>query len=211
VHALRTTCPLCERVKVFNPKWTQSCAAWDATTQGELARRIDVEGAYQLKLDFITNTRTVGPVEATNMALLLAAGKEDEIVRASFAAQEVPMFGSVLPRPLCEPLQLGRYINFLIEQVNHYAEANSVKALKRALSLARDFGNPRMRGVHLIRQMRRVASSPCTIFVRTTNPEEDGQVAAAGATGYRASNTAMDLTRAVASAIEASAWLSNKV
>jgi hypothetical protein len=71
------------------------------------------------------------------MALLLAAGREDEIVRASFAAQEVPIPGSVLPRPLCEPLQLGRYINFLIEQVQHYAQSNPVKALKRALSLAR--------------------------------------------------------------------------
>jgi hypothetical protein len=136
-HAIRVACPLCERVKVINPKWSQSCAAWDSTTPVELARLIDEDGAYQLKLDFITNTQAVGTVEATNMALLLATGKEDEVVRASFAAQEVPILGSVLPRPLCEPLQLGRYINFLIEQVQHYADANPVKALKRALSLAR--------------------------------------------------------------------------
>jgi hypothetical protein len=38
---------------------------------------------------------------------------------------------------LCEPLQLGSYINFLIEQIEHYASENPVKALKRALSLAR--------------------------------------------------------------------------
>jgi hypothetical protein len=136
-HAVRTALPLCERVKVVNPKWSQNCADWDSATPGELTRRIDKDGAYQLKLDFITSTQTVGPVEATNMALLLAAGREDEIVRASFAAQEVPIPGSVLPRPLCEPLQLGRYINFLIEQVQHYAQSNPVKALKRALSLAR--------------------------------------------------------------------------
>jgi CheY-like chemotaxis protein len=74
-----------------------------------------------------------------------------------------------------------------------------------------DFEMPRMRGVDLIRRMRRAASAACTIFVRTTNPEEDGQVAAAGATGYRASNTATELTRAVTSAIEASVWLSDKV
>ena len=73
-----------------------------------------------------------------------------------------------------------------------------------------DLKMPQMRGVDVVRQMRRAASAPCTIFVLTTNPEEDGQVAAAGATGYPASNTAKELTRAVTSAIEASAWLSNK-
>jgi CheY-like chemotaxis protein len=74
-----------------------------------------------------------------------------------------------------------------------------------------DFTMPGIGGLNLIRRMRRAASSPCAIFVRTANPEEDGQVAAAGATGYRVSNTATDLTRAVTSAIEASALLSDKV
>jgi hypothetical protein len=136
-HAARTESPFCERIKVMHPNWSQSCDAWDSTTPVELTRLIDKEGAYQLKLDFITNTRVVGAVEATNMALLLVAGREDEIVRASFAAQEAPVPGSVLPRALCEPLQLGRYINFLIKQVQDYAGKNPVKALKRALSLAR--------------------------------------------------------------------------
>ena len=71
-HAVRTECPLCERVKVVNPKWSRSCDAWDPTTPVELTRLID-EGAYQLKLDFITSTSAAGTVEATNMALLLIA------------------------------------------------------------------------------------------------------------------------------------------
>jgi hypothetical protein len=136
-HAARTALPLCERVKVMNPKWTRSCSDWDSAARVELQQRIDEDGAHQLKLDFITGTATVGTAEATNMALLLAAGKEDEIVRASFAAQEVPIHVSMLPRQLCEPLQLGRYINFLLREVQHYAEENPVKALKRALSLER--------------------------------------------------------------------------
>ncbi len=74
-----------------------------------------------------------------------------------------------------------------------------------------DLKMPSINGLDLVRRIRRAASSPCTIFVLTTNPEEDGQVAAAGATGYRISKTARDLTRAVTSAIEASAWLSDKV
>ena len=106
-HASRTALPLCERVKVVKPKWSQSCDAWDSTSSGELTRCIDEEGACQMKLDFITSTRTVGPAEATNMALLLAAGREEEIVRASFAAQEVPIPGSVLPRLLASPCNWG--------------------------------------------------------------------------------------------------------
>jgi hypothetical protein len=136
-HAARTALPLCERIKVMKPKWTKNCTDWDSAAPAELQRHIDKDGARQLKLDFMTNTATVGSAEATNMALLLDAGKEDEIVRASFAAQEVPIPGSVLPRPLCEPLQLGRYINFLITEIQHYAEENPVKALKRAFSLER--------------------------------------------------------------------------
>lgn len=136
-HAVRTSCPLCERVNVMNPKWSQSCVVWDSTTSAELTRHLDEYNAHQLKLDFITSTQAVGTVEATNVVLLLAAGKEDEIARASFAAQEVPILGAVLPRPLCEPLQLGRYILFLIRQVQHFMSEDPAKALKRALSLAR--------------------------------------------------------------------------
>lgn len=74
-----------------------------------------------------------------------------------------------------------------------------------------DFKMPRMHGVDLIREMRRVASAPSAIFIRTTNPEEDGQVAAVGASGYPASNTAMELTRAVTSAIEARGYSNSLV
>ena len=74
-----------------------------------------------------------------------------------------------------------------------------------------DFTMPGMGGLSHIRRMRRAASPLCTFFVRTANPEEDGQVVAAGATCYPASKTANELMRAVASAIEASAWLSDKV
>jgi CheY-like chemotaxis protein len=75
-----------------------------------------------------------------------------------------------------------------------------------------DLKMPRMKGVEFVRFIRRMraASAPCMIFVRTANPEEDGHVAAAGATAYRA-NTPTELTRAVTSAIEAHAWLSEKV
>ena len=66
-----------------------------------------------------------------------------------------------------------------------------------------DFKMPRMNSLELIRRIRLVGAVALTVFVRTNNPEEDGQVAAVGATGYSASRAATDLTRAVTSAIAA--------
>jgi CheY-like chemotaxis protein len=75
-----------------------------------------------------------------------------------------------------------------------------------------DLSMPAMNGLEVVKRLRREASfEDCTIFVLTSNPEEDGQVAAAGATGYRASNAVTDLSRAVTSAVEARDWLSDTV
>jgi CheY-like chemotaxis protein len=87
------------------------------------------------------------------------------------------------------------------------APEEAIQMIRRTLPdiVICDLKMPSMSGLDLVRRIRRAASLPCTIFVLTTNPEEDGQVAAAGATGYRVSNTPKDLTRAVTSAIEARA------
>lgn len=75
-----------------------------------------------------------------------------------------------------------------------------------------DLKMPHMDGLEVVRRIRRESSLlNCTIFVLTSNPEEDGQVAAAGAMGYRVSNTVKDLSRAVTSAVEARSSLSDQV
>ena len=99
-----------------------------------------------------------------------------------------------------------------MEIVTPYAPDEAIEMIGRTYPdiVICDLKMPHMNGLDLIKRMRRAASEHCTIFVLTANPEEDGQVAAAGAAGYRASNTAAELTKIVASAIEASAWLSAK-
>jgi CheY-like chemotaxis protein len=74
-----------------------------------------------------------------------------------------------------------------------------------------DFHMPDVKGMDIVRLLRRVTAAQCPVFVLTSNPEEDGQVAAAGATGYRTSTAVADLSRAVTSAIEAAALLSLKI
>src|SRR6267154_3342985 len=74
-HAVRTTLPLCERIKVMNTKWTRNCSEWDSSASDQLLHQIDLDGAYHLKLDFVTNSAAVGTAEATNVVLLLVAGK----------------------------------------------------------------------------------------------------------------------------------------
>ena len=66
-----------------------------------------------------------------------------------------------------------------------------------------DFQILNMNGVDVTKRMRHATSTSHAVFVRTTNPEEDGQVAAAGASGYPASNPPADLVRAVTSAAKA--------
>ncbi|MBM3778757.1 MAG: hypothetical protein FJW23_11050 [Acidimicrobiia bacterium] len=137
-HARRTVTPLCGRVKVAAPlKWSRTVPAeWDSSQTADLGRMI-AGGAYHLKLDFVVATRAVGTVEATNVALIVGGARSDRAIMASFAAQEVPVAGHPLPRRLADPLQLGRYVRFLVRQIDEYRVRHPVKALKRALSLAR--------------------------------------------------------------------------
>ena len=137
VHARRTTLPICQRVKVVAGDTFSCDGEWDAQARAVLEARID-EGKRHLKLDFVASTTLVGVVEATNVVLLLEDDPAATIAK-SFAGQEVPIgrAGVILPRPIGDPVQLGRYINFLRDQVEVYLHEDPLKALKRGLSLAR--------------------------------------------------------------------------
>jgi len=66
-----------------------------------------------------------------------------------------------------------------------------------------DIRMPESSGIAAIQRIRALAGR-CPIFVLTASPEQDGQVAAFGATGYRAAKAEAELSAAVRSAIEAS-------
>jgi len=154
-HARRPTTPICRRVKVV-PMIALSCdSGWDAARCALFEKHID-NGARHLKLDFVVRTGAVGVVEATNVVLLLdgvdaeppgettgtaheSTGTRAATLAKSYAGQEVAIASAdaVLPRPIGDPDQLGRYINFLRRQVDAYRRDDPLKALKRGLSLTR--------------------------------------------------------------------------
>jgi hypothetical protein len=140
--ALSNEPPLCQSVKFIDGS---SAGPWpcpgtwaSSETVATLVERIE-GGSQQLKLDFVAELDPLGVIEATNVALFLNSGDERAAASLSYAAQELPIAESEvrLARPLADPIQLGRYIKFLREEVERYRSTNLVKALKRALSLAR--------------------------------------------------------------------------
>lgn len=94
--------------------------------------------ARKAKFDFLAKTRTEGSIVVTNVAMIVD-GRGDYILLESHAGQELPLFdGSFVPRELAEPVALGRYVDYLCNQVDStLAEKRLAKAAKRAHSLAR--------------------------------------------------------------------------
>lgn len=136
-HAVRSSAPLCQRLKT-NASWAKAFPGdWTADLAKEIEQKL-VGGERYLKLDFLARTAAVGVVEATNVALLLLDdGSRDATVRRSFAGQEIPLTLERLPRPLAEPLQLGNYLGFLLDHTKEYRDSATTKSLKRALCVAR--------------------------------------------------------------------------
>ena len=138
VHTQREEPPLCRTVKEFGGSWRCDCPAeWDSSARSALDLLV-MNGARRLKLDFVARgDDPIGVLETTNLALLHGGDDDESVLQASFAAQEVVLTPAELPRALADPIQVGRYIDFLVEEVNRYATAKPQKALKRALCLAR--------------------------------------------------------------------------
>lgn len=106
-----------------------------------------------IKVDFLVKFDPLGTIVATNLILPVdAAYSQGDVLERSFQHQEAVILEGQhqLPgRPLIEPGDIGKYLNWLRSQVKHYVEeakrntssdrsmtygALAIKALKRALS-----------------------------------------------------------------------------
>lgn len=90
------------------------------------------ESPWMLKFALASRSDTL---PATNLGLRM--DREDTVLAKSFAHQEAPIDATWFPRDLVDIGEIARYVRFLIDQVDTYSRENVVKALKRALALAR--------------------------------------------------------------------------
>lgn len=106
--------------------------------------------AVRGKCEFVAQSKYEGAIEVSNVVLVVGHPREgDKAEDFSFPMQEVPVDDGHgwIPRRLTEPLVLGRYVNWLYDQVCSYLmpkegsaslwEPNLNKAAKRAFPLTR--------------------------------------------------------------------------
>ena len=97
------------------------------------------------KVDYLAQTENFGVLEVTNKLLFLDfMNSESGEGQSSFSMQEVPLDSSTwVPRSLAHPIEGGRYVGWLFEEVRRYLTKSrddprySIKALRRAMPLSR--------------------------------------------------------------------------
>jgi hypothetical protein len=103
------------------------------------AVRIESEIDSVGKMEFVLVDGLYGPIEVSNILLFCDPTFQGPATRQSFAAQEAPIDTfEPPPNELSSPYQIGRYIDFLDKQIGRcFQENNTLKALKRSMSLSR--------------------------------------------------------------------------
>lgn len=91
------------------------------------------------KIDFVGKPEGLRPSDISNVIIFCDKNWHSASLQRSFAAQEAHLDPiAVVPNILCEPFEMGRYVEFLLSEATAYgAKGDFAKALKRCLSLAR--------------------------------------------------------------------------
>jgi hypothetical protein len=112
----------------------EMCPPW---SEEALKQATDVTARHG-KCDFVADIQAEGVIEVTKLILVLG-GTDDALRRLSHPAQELPIREAHgwFPRELHDPVELGRYATFLVEQIEDYRRDNPTKAAKRFFSLCR--------------------------------------------------------------------------
>lgn len=90
-------------------------------------------GSHDWKFDFVGYTEADGSLPISNLCV-----HEDDAEALSWSFQEIAITEKPRPiRHLVVPLELGKYVLWLRDQIDKYRAVRPHKALKRSLSLAR--------------------------------------------------------------------------
>lgn len=91
------------------------------------------------KADFLCMAESSGAWEVSSKGIMCDAHGHSAALAQTFSAQEAPLeMSSWIPTQFVEPIEMGRYVSWLGEQVEQLRmNGHYVKALKRGLSLTR--------------------------------------------------------------------------
>ena len=91
------------------------------------------------KADFLHSSPSQRPIDVSNVMIFCDNKWKSASKHRTFTAQEALLDPSVpVPSDLCSPVEIGRYLDWLVLQVRHYLhEGNFTKVLKRLLPLSR--------------------------------------------------------------------------
>jgi len=93
------------------------------------------------KVDYLVDRRATGPIEATNVLVWLPRDDPDRRAASRSHPYQEFLIGfdrgrGFIPRRLALPSNVARYVRFLRGQIDRYRRTDTLKALKRSLSLA---------------------------------------------------------------------------
>ena len=128
----------CMQVAFDNHKWLRPLISSNIAEQLEMASH-DVLERSRVKLQYVAKREQTRPFDVSNVIIVCNEHFQSKGSERTFAYQEGQVAAvDYVPNRLTNALELGRYILFLIDEVEHYrARTNPLKALKRALSLTR--------------------------------------------------------------------------
>lgn len=91
------------------------------------------------KMDYVICSREFRICDVSNVIIVCDENSQSQSMQKTFAAQEGVLGASMqIPNQICDPFEIGRYANWLKEQIKLYVgKGDHPKALKRAISLSR--------------------------------------------------------------------------
>jgi hypothetical protein len=128
---------MCLKLAVSGPVWE-----WDA--QRPTAEFLDgtinpaLKDRSTFKMDYVGNVDHFGITEVSNVVIALDANRKSAGLAKTFAAQEVPLTPvDWLPNHMNDPIEMGRYIDWLARAIKSLQRTDTRKCMKRCASLSR--------------------------------------------------------------------------
>jgi hypothetical protein len=129
---------VCIRLRVGTEEWATPFPKEDVSRSFQATSYSAPERSHA-KVDYISRNVGTRVMDVSNVLILCSKEFQSVAFANTFSFQEAQVSAiDYVPNPLANILELGRYVCFLVKEINKYnTHGNHAKALKRALSLTR--------------------------------------------------------------------------